>query len=111
MLTLSSTDNQIVMQRRETDTSEIISVVAPIVNLNGATKRSLLDQQAAVIGALDMLRKALANAHPHGRDFQVGDVDGSKYAQANKDFVRELDFVNEMEARHEEIGRRLYLQG
>ena len=111
MSTLSSTDRQIIVQRRETDTSETISVVAPIVNLNGASHGALRDEQAAVIDALDMLRKALANARPHGRDFQIGDADGSKYEQANKDHTRELDFVNEMEARHGEIGRRLLLQG
>jgi hypothetical protein len=91
-----------------TGTSVEVRVVAPIANLNGAAVDSLLHQQHVVCGALDILRKALSDAAPHGRDFQIspaGDND-----KAREDHLTEVDMLNVMCARHEEIYRQLYNQ-
>ena len=59
--------------------------VAPIVNLNGATQSSLIDQQRAILRACSALHDALAAASPHGRDFQIsppGDFEAAREQHA-----------------------------
>lgn len=90
------------------ETTEEVRVVAPIANLNGATVDSLIEQQSAVCKALDMLRKALSDAAPHGRDFQISPP--NSYGNACEDHLTEVDMLNVMAARHDEIYRQLYIQ-
>ena len=108
-LKLESTENAILMRRQETGETERISVTAPMVNLNGASGESLLEQQRQVLDALRELGRAIKAAAPHGRDFQT-DRTGTKYDAARKEFERECDFIFEMEARHEEIVARIFNQ-
>lgn len=58
----------------------------PIVNLNGATRESLISQYVAVRDAADALLKALGEAFPHGRDYQTahpGTWEGDRKAWEN----------------------------
>jgi hypothetical protein len=48
------------------------------VNLNGSSRESLIEQQRAVMEAVDTLVEKMALATPHGRDYQLneeGDYD------------------------------------
>jgi hypothetical protein len=44
---------------------------APLVNNNGTSKKALMDQLLAVYEAGRAMEKALAEASPHGRDYQT----------------------------------------
>ncbi len=108
-IVLKDSEKKIVLVKSyATGTSVEVRVVAPIANLNGATVDSLLDQQSAVCTALDALRKALSEAAPHGRDFQT--ILPVYYEKAREDHLKEVDMLNVMCARHEEIYRQLYNQ-
>lgn len=50
-------------------------LVPPEVNLNGTSIDELLDQQMQVIKDLDALMEAMAQASPHGRDYQTSGGD------------------------------------
>jgi hypothetical protein len=52
----------------------------PYVNLNGASRESLIEQHKAVYYAASALRDVLAQAAPHGRDYQTC-PDPYNYAQ------------------------------
>jgi glucokinase len=57
----------------------------PVVNLNGSSKESLLNDYLAIMRALEAANKAMAEATPHGRDFQTvpnGDWVGQKAREA-----------------------------
>jgi hypothetical protein len=43
----------------------------PFVNLNGASRESLIEQHRRVLDAAGDLLKALGDAFPHGRDYQT----------------------------------------
>ena len=45
-------------------------LVRPQVNLNGTSREALVDQQRDVLDALRKLYEAMAEASPHGRDYQ-----------------------------------------
>lgn len=45
--------------------------INPRVNLNGTSRAALIEQATAVIEAATALEKALAEASPHGRDYQT----------------------------------------
>lgn len=47
------------------------SVIAPTVHLNGSGKESLLEQYHGIREAIWATQKAMAEAHPHGRDYYV----------------------------------------
>ena len=42
----------------------------PNVNMNGTSRKSLVDQRRKVMRALDAAREALREMAPHGRDYQ-----------------------------------------
>lgn len=46
-------------------------LVIPTVNLNGTARADLVQQQVDVLDALTALDKAMAEAMPHGRDYQL----------------------------------------
>lgn len=110
MATLKVTNaDPVILMKKMNGESERISVTAPIINLNGATGDSLLAQQRRVLDAIKELNRAICEAAPHGRDFQT-DHTGTKYDAARAEFMRELEFINEMEVRHEEIVARIFNQ-
>lgn len=45
-------------------------LVLPQVNMNGSSRKSLVQQQCDVMRALRATYKAMAEATPHGRDYQ-----------------------------------------
>lgn len=47
------------------------ALVPPIVNMNGATAKSLVEQHVAVLNAIDATVDAMQAAFPHGRDYQT----------------------------------------
>lgn len=49
----------------------------PIVNINGSTRKALVDQQIAVARAIDAAMDALTQAKPHPRDY-LGDKERLK---------------------------------
>jgi folate-dependent phosphoribosylglycinamide formyltransferase PurN len=67
----------------------------PVVNLNGTSKRELLDLNITAMTAVDQAMQALAKAVPHGRDYQT--VDKSRYEAAREwhtQLMRELRNVH-----------------
>jgi hypothetical protein len=44
-------------------------IITPTVHLNGTSKAQLLEQNLNVLKALRDVRKAMAEASPHGRDY------------------------------------------
>jgi len=53
------------------DTQEKPALVVPQVNLNGTSGLALIEQQAAVMTAINAALTAMAHAAPHGRDYQT----------------------------------------
>jgi hypothetical protein len=51
-------------------------LLGPYVNLNGASRKSLIEQSRAVMAAAHTLMLALSQAAPHGRDYQTRPHDG-----------------------------------
>lgn len=45
--------------------------ITPLVNLNGTSAASLIEQQCNVIAACDHLLRVLHEAMPHGRDYHL----------------------------------------
>lgn len=70
------------------------SVSVPMVNLNGTSWSSLLDQVDGVRDALNKLSTALRNAEPHPRDYQMnppGDYQAAKAtSEKHQKLVRAL---------------------
>ena len=50
---------------------EAENYIRPTVNLNGTDYESLLNQWKTVMEAANRLNEALAEATPHGRDYQI----------------------------------------
>lgn len=61
------------------------SLVQPIVNLNGTTKENLVNQLRHVLDALRQVESAMAEANPHGRDYQNSRIDGQNLVYAAAD--------------------------
>lgn len=79
------------------------TVTAPIVNLNGASKESLIEQQLGVLTVIADLIDAMGAASPHGRDFQFVDANGSLFRAAADEHRAELITLHLMKARHRAI--------
>jgi len=56
--------------------------VSPIVNMNGTSQEVLLEQVMAAKEAVAIAMKALAEATPHGRDYQTAPAGAYKVARA-----------------------------
>lgn len=48
-----------------------LALVGPRANLNGTSKKELLDQYSKALSALLAAQEALAQMSPHGRDYQT----------------------------------------
>lgn len=66
-------------------------LVQPIVNLNGTTRERLVHQQQEVINACDVLLKAMNEAMPHGRDYQLQGP--GTYEAARDAYLERLEYV------------------
>jgi len=66
----------------------------PVVNMNGSSRDALVEQQLAVAQAARALADALAEASPHGRDYQTaqpGEYEGArKEHDARCQLVRDI---------------------
>ena len=74
--------------------------VSPIVNMNGTSQEVLLEQVMAAKEAVAIAMKALAEAIPHGRDYQTA-PDGAYTVARGQHKVRYgklVDVYEELEA-------------
>ena len=77
----------------------------PVVNLNGATRESLLKQHMEVAAAARALYRALADAGPHGRDYQTAAPGAwSKDAAYHSEMIGQVDRI---ERTYQRIAERL----
>lgn len=81
----------------------------PYVNLNGASRESLIEAHMAVIKAARDLRQALANAAPHGRDYQTA-PDGYIYPDDRNQWACFTGNVSEIEQTYQGIAERLSME-
>lgn len=81
----------------------------PVVNLNGASRESLIEQHKAVVDAAETLLKALGSAFPHGRDYQTA----HPIVQSGDRDVWEdnMTLVNNIRRDYEKITERLVVEG
>jgi uncharacterized protein YqgV (UPF0045/DUF77 family) len=56
-------------------------LVLPQINLNGSTRKSLVEQQCDVLAAIRELQKAMQEASPNGRDYQTAPMGTFNRAQ------------------------------
>lgn len=75
-------------------------MIVPIVNLNGTSKEELVKQQMAVWKAAETLYLALAEAAPHGRDYQISPKDD--YHNAREEFLQAAFAVQKIKKDAEE---------
>jgi hypothetical protein len=83
----------------------------PVVNLNGSSKESLLQDYLAIMRALEAANKAMAEATPHGRDFQTvpnGEWVGQKAREA---FHERRALIRAMYAEFEAVALAISEQG
>jgi hypothetical protein len=69
----------------------------PQINLNGTSKESLVEQQCGVLAALDALTKAMGEAAPNGRDYQLRPTE---FKPAHEAWLERMKVIHEM---HKEI--------
>jgi hypothetical protein len=81
----------------------------PFVNLNGASRESLIQQAFDVSAAAETLIQKLGLAAPHGRDYQT--VGSDKYWHDKNVWQTYLEHVRDMYEEYRGIGERLYLEG
>ena len=74
--------------------------VSPIVNMNGSSQEELLEQVMAAKEAVAIAMKALAEATPHGRDYQTAPAGAYTVArgQHNVRFGKLVDVYEELQA-------------
>lgn len=101
-----------------TKTNEIELVVCPTINLNGTSADALIEQYAKAATAVADAIKAVAEAWPHGRDFQTMKPCAHRRAteqhddrmawlrSVHADLMVILDNVCEQKLRREEDRRR-----
>ena len=77
----------------------------PIVNLNGATRESLLKQHADVMKAAADLYRAMCTAAPHGRDYQTAAA--GAYSNDDAVFREMLLRVDQIERTYRRVAERL----
>ena len=75
-------------------------LVKPIVNLNGTSREALIDQQQDVVCAADVMIKAMANAMPHPRDYQLQGP--GTYEAARNAYLARVDLLTKIRAEIEQ---------
>lgn len=69
-------------------------VIAPVLNLNGASGDQLLEAHQTALTALTAALDAINATAPHGRDFQTEDV--SVYREASEQHRRRVKAIAEV---------------
>jgi hypothetical protein len=69
-------------------------LVQPQVNLNGTARKELVEQQLKVWDAMHALTEAMAQAMPHGRDYQFRPAE---YAPAREAWLERMLAVHAMQ--------------
>lgn len=80
-------------------TNRLIEIARPIVNINGSSARSLVDQRLAVVRGLEAVLDLMHAAAPHGRDYQLnppGDLDRDRDL-----YLRRLDAIKNLATAYE----------
>jgi hypothetical protein len=76
----------------------------PLVNLNGSSPQDLLDQLTEACLAVSAAREAVANAAPHGRDYQLNQGDYQLAREQHEARLVALKAINdELEAIAENV--------
>lgn len=75
----------------------------PVVNLNGSSKESLLNDYLAIMRALEAANKAMAEATPHGRDFQTVKNGDHIAARAREAFHERRAIIRAIHAEFEAV--------
>jgi len=74
------------------------SLILPQISINGTDRKSLVEQQSRILGALDDVITAMSHAMPHGRDYQHRPLE---YPAARDAWIERMsavvDLKNELE--------------
>lgn len=81
----------------------------PTVNLNGTSGDELLAQVSAVLERLRSTQDAMAEASPHGRDYQH-DASGADYRVASEEHTARMIQVRELILWYEAAQADIYTQ-
>lgn len=79
------------------------AVVIPTVHLNGTYKGRLMESLMEVLEALRVALKALYNATPNARDYDIREEDEGTYQQAIADHARRVRSIEVALTEIEEI--------
>ena len=74
-------------------------LVPPTLNLNGTSSRELVLQHAKVLYALVALQRTMAEASPHGRDYQTKP---GEYVSAREAWLQRMQIVSKLTAEVED---------
>jgi uncharacterized Ntn-hydrolase superfamily protein len=77
-----------------------VMAMTPTLNLNGTSGAELLEQVNAVLAALRDTHKAMADAGPHGRDYQH-DATGESYRVARGEHIERMQTVHNLISAYE----------
>src|SRR5262245_3325544 len=91
-------------------TPKQVTMHGPFVNLNGAARDSLVEQASRVIDACEALSKAIAQAMPHGRDYQQTPEQQVVYKYDRAQAESFLTAVGFIKASYQQYGERLVLE-
>jgi uncharacterized Ntn-hydrolase superfamily protein len=83
--------------------------MTPTLNLNGTSGAELLEQVNAVLAALRDTHKAMADAGPHGRDYQH-DATGESYRVARGEHIERMQTVYNLISAYEKQQESIYSQ-
>jgi hypothetical protein len=75
-------------------TPSTVELVAPVVNLNGSSATSLIEDTRKAYNAAQALLTALSDMNPHGRDYQTAPA--GTYERARQQHSLRIDAVNEI---------------
>ena len=68
-------------------------LIPPQININGTSRDALFREQVEVLRALEKVRQAMAEAMPHGRDYQFNP---GEYAPARDAWMERLQMIYAM---------------
>jgi len=83
----------------------------PVVNLNGASAESLVQQYLAIHHALNAVQTAMAEATPHGRDFQTVTDHMTTVDRARKAFTERRQLLRLIASEIEAVYMAIHEQG
>lgn len=83
-------------------------LIPPTININGTSPEELLKQHRSVLAAIDMVQRAMAEASPHGRDYQTRHAE--VYMAARDAWVQRMQVVVRLRAEIEANGEAIVEQ-